>query len=234
MNAVVKIYGLERTGTNYLEWLLKNNFVGLLVLTNELGWKHGDPEKYFSGLIENGTCYVEKPDVKAHFCGRSFRDPMVVEWTVRLITKSRMFCVIMVKNPYSWYESFAKYARFPLQPIRRQEIRRWTTRNQTWCELHDRNRTRFMVMKYEDLLEDMPSCLLRLQLTFALEARSSWIDCTNRLNPAIHISPERFDRDYFLRRQYLQKYMCSDFEEINHELEPALMKRFDYEYISSP
>jgi hypothetical protein len=39
----IKIYGIQRTGTNYIEWLLNNNFSDCHVLLedNVLGWKHG-------------------------------------------------------------------------------------------------------------------------------------------------------------------------------------------------
>lgn len=40
----VKIFGLERTCTNYLHWLLRNNYYDLeLLQLYEGGWKHGLP-----------------------------------------------------------------------------------------------------------------------------------------------------------------------------------------------
>ena len=38
---VLKIYGLQRTKTNYLQKFLELNYDDILVLSNLSGWKHG-------------------------------------------------------------------------------------------------------------------------------------------------------------------------------------------------
>ena len=38
---LLKIFGLQRSGSNYLQWLLEQNFVATRVLVDETGWKHG-------------------------------------------------------------------------------------------------------------------------------------------------------------------------------------------------
>ena len=37
----IKIYGLQRSGTNWLGFLIQENFKDVRVLVNEGGWKHG-------------------------------------------------------------------------------------------------------------------------------------------------------------------------------------------------
>jgi len=39
----IKIWGLKRSGTNYLRWLLEENFRDTKVLMDIFGWKHGPP-----------------------------------------------------------------------------------------------------------------------------------------------------------------------------------------------
>jgi hypothetical protein len=37
----VKVHGAMRSGTNYLAWMLRNNFCEVQPLSIVLGWKHG-------------------------------------------------------------------------------------------------------------------------------------------------------------------------------------------------
>lgn len=42
----IKVYGLPRCGTNYLEKLIEINFKDVFILSNILGWKHAIPQDH--------------------------------------------------------------------------------------------------------------------------------------------------------------------------------------------
>ena len=54
---VIYLVGIERSGTNYLEWLLKENFKDLIVL---LKWKHYAPRNFIEKVEWNGKFQGDK------------------------------------------------------------------------------------------------------------------------------------------------------------------------------
>ena len=234
MKGIIKIFGLERSGTNYIEWLLKSNFCDLLVFRHELGWKHGDPKELFVRFLNQGINPDEVPNIRTRLTAPAFQNQEFAETTLRLVAQRRLYFVLMVKNPYSWYESLAKYQRFPLRPIRKDAIRRWSIQNRRWCDLHDQHHDRSLIMRYEDLLRNLPGCLTHLQNTCSLERQTQIKDCQLRIAPDIRLTTKDFDRTYFLEKKFLERYNRHNFENINRNLDPEMMKRFGYEFIWEP
>jgi len=88
-----KVFGVQRTGTTYLRELLKQNF-GCEVLTNELGWKHGEICDPKPKLKKEAHKYSAKRF--AQLQGIAERDDITA--------------IIIIKNPYSWLQSIERYA----------------------------------------------------------------------------------------------------------------------------
>ena len=83
-----KVFGCQRTGTTYLRELLKQNF-GVEVLTNELGWKHGE--------IADPSAHLER--TKGKYGAEKLEE-------LRGIAAScGVTAIIIIKNPYSWLQS---------------------------------------------------------------------------------------------------------------------------------
>ena len=89
-----KVFGCQRTGTTYLRELLKQNF-GVEVLTNELGWKHGD--------IANPVPPLER--VKFKYGAERLAQLR------GLAGSCEVTAIVIIKNSYSWLQSIEAYAQ---------------------------------------------------------------------------------------------------------------------------
>jgi hypothetical protein len=65
----IKLFGLQRTGTNYFYWLINKNLNNVKIFQNEYGWKHGLPNTF---TIENN---ILKEDIIYVFCVRN-----IISW----------------------------------------------------------------------------------------------------------------------------------------------------------
>lgn len=89
----IKIFGIERSGTNYLEALIKEN-LNAHPLTNGLGWKHGapvTPDEWF----HDGISKEELPNKDLY---------------IEIVRKNPSLpCVVIIKDPYHWLDSIRKF-----------------------------------------------------------------------------------------------------------------------------
>lgn len=87
----LKIYGLQRSGTNYLKALVEENF-DVRVLQNIGGWKHGQIDPKF---ISRGY--------KGDF------DKETVKHLESLLKSGDIPIIHIYKNPFAWIYSYRKY-----------------------------------------------------------------------------------------------------------------------------
>jgi len=80
---MIKIFGLQRTGTNYLQELCKKNFPDKITIVHDFGWKHG-PIAY----------------TPLHWVEESAR---------KKAEDKEIDCLVIIKNPYTWIESIKKW-----------------------------------------------------------------------------------------------------------------------------
>ena len=52
---IIGVFGLPRSGTNYMEWTLKNNFIDVIV--PHIDFKTNDVEPYIPKIIHTKHCY---------------------------------------------------------------------------------------------------------------------------------------------------------------------------------
>ena len=110
----IKIYGADRTGTNFTSWMLSHNFNEVIVLQNMLGSKHGAPNKPFDYLLEewrkkNGDIYRNDKHggLQCH--------PWNIHVNVikKAIAKKKLKFVITFREPYNWVARFSWYYSKP-------------------------------------------------------------------------------------------------------------------------
>jgi len=86
----IKIYGIERSGTNFLEVLLKKN-ANVQVFTNTFGWKHGK--------IVPTEQWLSNPHTKK---GINIGKAKQVK---------ELYFVCLIKNPYTWQQSIERWKK---------------------------------------------------------------------------------------------------------------------------
>ena len=80
----IKIFGVEMSGTGFLEFLLHRRFKARILL-DEFGWRHGlpmEPEKY----------------LQSRDCTESIKDEME-----RLARDGGVNFIVVIRDPYDWY-----------------------------------------------------------------------------------------------------------------------------------
>jgi hypothetical protein len=228
--AFLKIFGLERSGTNYLQWLLAANFRGARLLVDETGWKHGPvPESIdWSGKDWHDPRWPPEkalPFVRRRLEALGARGIAAID---RAFGSRRFLYVFLVKDPYAWYLSYARFRGKALRASIPEGIDLWCLRNrhyQRFCQSH---RDRSLLVTYEDLLLDAESTLAPLR-SFGLCRRSRpWREPARRLTPRCALSKRAFDRELYLRRSYLQRFAPSSLAAICRRLPDDLLRDLGY------
>jgi hypothetical protein len=92
-----KIYGQQRTGTNYFSTLMNTNFKDVDIFMNVGGWKHGLLIEY-----PNQTELINRVD-------KDTATSININNTIKLFNEHKVFFMILVKNPYLWIYSLSNF-----------------------------------------------------------------------------------------------------------------------------
>lgn len=171
------IYGLERSGTNFSEATILENF------KNVTFWNEHYPDclpthKHF-------RLYDEK-----HFIPiTQFLNPFIFNCfndfdskVSELTQKQNLNYLIVVKDPYAWYQSFMKLAtKGRYIPVRTkiangQFILDWNCFYKKWIGFRNEAPQRIYILRYEDLISKTDDSLKAIQAVFNLTAKSDeWV-----------------------------------------------------------
>jgi hypothetical protein len=206
----IKVHGLLRVGTNYLEALLTTNFHVVCLGPVEGGWKHGpcryDPGKRYVFLVKNPYAWLV-----------SFRD-----WeTIHHRTTA---------------QSLAEFARQPLSHIPLKAawgvhtpIEAWTRTLTSWLSYDGRDNTVFV--RYEDLINGLDAQLSRVQQRLDLRMRgATLLNIEARADTWTTPSPRKpFRVDYYRNHQYLAEFDDQTLALLRNHLDRTLLSRFNYQ-----
>jgi hypothetical protein len=225
---IIKIFGLQRTGTNYVEWLIRNNFKNIFVFTNQLGWKHGLPPNALRRLMDSNLAALDENDRAELFKHKWFSSSDRVEPIRAMLAERRINFVFMIKDPYSWYLSFARYSGFRPFPIRIQAIQKWNQFYQSAIAFQAAHSDCSIMIKYEDLLGNMPATMDRVRLQFGFPPVATYLDISRTLRPGFVVSQNEFNRGYYLEEKFLERYKPDDKLELGKQILPELAAQFGY------
>jgi hypothetical protein len=150
-----KLYGNFRTGTNWLTKLIHKNFSDIVVIQHMLGSKHEQPissldswRKYLSEP-ENSTFRAENAKKRKQIHLRELPISLQHELADKL---DDLRYLVLIKNPYSWAASYARFkcGVFQLRSI--WYIRRNSDNYRQWEALCETKPDRALIIRYEDLL----------------------------------------------------------------------------------
>jgi hypothetical protein len=155
----IKIYGLMRTGTNYISSLLKLNFKNTFVFMNVGGWKHGYFIKY-----PNNKNVLNSVDKKAR---RIYHKQKLI----KLFRLNKVKFIIMIKNPYKWLLSVLKHKGKEINENNiKLELKDWNLKYKNY-KYHLENGTALLI-RYEDLLENRNLILNKIKNKYKLNKKS--------------------------------------------------------------
>lgn len=148
----IKIFGIQRTGTNYLTYLLNNNILNSKILVNELCDKH---QKLFEYKDIHHTLNEEKEN--------NLHEKIISE-------RKEIFSIIIRKNPYAWLNSYKKWRIRYKDPIRThgdiiKDMQRYNDYYVHYFNIEPSDYwTKFINIKYEDVLSDVGGFIKQLSI----------------------------------------------------------------------
>lgn len=204
----VKIYGLRRSGTNYLEALLNNNFNDLQVLTNTLGWKHGKVKDF-----------KQYPDL------RDFKNDKEL---LNSIDNNEVKKIFLIKEPYAWVNSITNYCKkhsdnnchkWSIEDF----IKRYNEINKDYIENFKKDYNNSVIIFYEELISNPEKYIDIISDKFNFSKEKEFKDINKKIGPNLSISGQQFNKKYYKQGKYL--------EELNEETKTEIETNIDKEVL---
>ena len=221
----IKIHGLQRCGTNYLLYLINENFEKSKCLVNLGGWKHGHYiAEWAVGHEVDVICITKTPyswlvsvydywhniekDIGPKIRGVPFKD----------FVRNRLYCEKQGSVPYILRAS--------------NPVQHWNNMNYHWMSIRMQSKSLF-VLRYESLISNTKSCLEAISEQFKIKMKNEFRDSKNCFNPS-NESPKLADvewnRQKYQKEKYLEMYDQDTFDFVNEQLDLDLMIKLNYEY----
>jgi hypothetical protein len=204
----VKIFGIERSGTNYIEALLRENVKGLKIYVNCFGWKHGYIQPVDKWYMDEGN--------------------VIKEYSKAFKTTDKLDYIMIIKNPYSWHNSIKKWHYQNTQEA--FDLDRWFNKyRKLYLHYinHAEKRHKFWrygtFLRYEDLLKAPKKKTTSVCKFYGWDMRSSF------KNPQkVYMSPafSKERKEYYLSNEFGLK--PEEIQRINDLLGNKIFEYFNY------
>lgn len=228
---LVKIFGLQRSGTNWLSFLIKENFNNVETLINTGGWKHGhymvpwslQKEAHVATIIKNPYSWLvsvynywgpkRKKNIGPDLRGVEFKD--------------------FVRNRYLG----EKQRGIPFLIRAKNPVQQWNNMNIHWLSIRLANK-RSCFVTYETIMANLSRSMEVIGKTLELEQKNKdkWVDNKKTFLPGddskINVSKETFNKAYYQNESWKSFYTPELIEFINGELDLDLMTQFGYTFLA--
>jgi hypothetical protein len=214
------LYGLQRSGTNYLESLMLKYYA--VRFLNDRDDRSAPLHKHFRLYDQKGL--IPEP---------RYRNAVYVENVASLegtLGVAPDFYLVISKDPYSWLLSYRAWARrCAWPPVPHHYILEYNLFYGKWLEL-GRETSQIVFVRYIDLLRDRMSELSRLESCMGIRKK-----ILRRLMPPMTIeirSAKDFTRKrraYYLNEAYFEGYEPEDLRAVNRLLDQDVVAGLGYE-----
>jgi len=213
----IKIFGIQRTGTNYLGFLLGNNIIvkDTIVTLNDVAYSGQDKPGWKHGAV-----------------------PHVLDIEETLRQSASNIAVIIIKNPYTWYTSILKWigrAEHGFDGFSGQDPEHVFIRYNSLYEDHrkfllgEKKNTVYrdgVLIRYEDLVLDPKKEVIGFADKFNLTVKDKFTN-TNKIVQSQVFTEKR--RAYYLAQK--PDYSADIVERVNDAVDWELMRFYGYEKI---
>lgn len=217
----IKQYGIQRSATNYIRRLLELNFVYVDVLMHRLGSKHESPIDFLGWINESKQNeYLREPYKNGE---------------IKFIT--------VTKNPYAWLLSSYRYRNKKqghIDPEKKEFInasfRHYNQEHRAWIKLTENYKDRAIIVKYEDLLQNLSAEMEKIQKVLDLEPLNDrYIDEPKVIKPSeenvTRLTKRDFNEEYYLKQEYLNELSDYQIRNINSAADWNVMAKLGYNKI---
>jgi len=221
------LYGMQRTGSNYTEQVLLQNFQNICFYNNDFA-RCLPVHKHFRLYDEKAVI----PDVRFYnsFTYKGFKD--FKEHVQQILAREIKCFIITIKDPYSWYVSYKKHARknkftYIKNSLNSHYIIDYNLFYRKWLDFSVEAPHEVFIMKYEDLIEDLDASLNRMGEKLRLERTTELI-----VNPEKVWMSKKFTESrahYYKDNKYLDLISERELSVIQHLLDPDLLASMNYQ-----
>ncbi|MDH3980930.1 MAG: hypothetical protein OEU91_10525 [Gammaproteobacteria bacterium] len=213
-------YGLQRSGTNFLETLLKKKY--RVRFLNSDKDRRSPLQKHFR--LYNDKDIISEPQYQNDLKFSDF------ESFERLFEVTPDYYLVISKDPYSWllsYNNWAKKCNWP--DVSHHYIEEYNLFYGKWLEF-SRQTEKIIFIRYVDLLQNANEELSRLEAKIDLrkgifsQFRSNVI---GKVSQTRKFSNDR--RSYYLSEKYLDRYNKGELQKINSLLDSRVVSQLGYE-----
>lgn len=213
----ILLYGLQRSGTNYLETLMQLNYPNCTFINSEV--RNNIMHKHFR--LYNNKQIIPEPQFDNDAIFENFE---AFEQALSQKNKPDLY-LVMSKDPYSWFTSYMGWSKKNNWPNRGYHyIEEYNLFYGKWMEFQAQT-TKVIFVQYHDLLVDplpqINAIAKQLQLPMKDKIRT-----TNKVYASRKFTTDK--KDAFLNKSYLSKINAGDFEQINNLLNSALLGKMGY------
>jgi len=213
-------YGLQRSGTNFLEFLFKKNY--------QVHFLNSDKDRR-SPLQKHCRFYKNKELIpEPQYCNEIIVDEL--EQFESLFKVEPDYYLIISKDPYSWYLSYRTWADKCNWPkVTHHYIEEYNQFYKTFMEFSSQS-DKFLFIRYTDLIEDTGAVLSSLENR--MELKRKLLSRLKLKKPGKVSQSSAFSetkRTYYLNQEYLKKYSADDLRIVNELLDPQVISFLGYE-----
>ena len=214
----VLLYGLQRSGTNYLETLMALNYPNCKFINSEQ--RNHIQHKHFR-LYENKQ-YIPEPQFDND---KQFSNLFDFEQTLTPSETPDIY-LVMSKDPYSWYTSYVGWSKKNNWPNRHYHyIEEYNLFYGKWMEFAAES-NKVLFIRYRDLLLQPQTELHKIATILSLPQKSN-IKTTKKVYASRRFTDDK--KEAFLNKSFLNKIEPDDFTQINAKLDRKLMEQLGYQ-----
>lgn len=220
----ILIYGLQRSGTNFLETLLKSNY-HLHVLNYNKNRAH-PLQKHFR-LYDNKLA-IPEAQYSNDLYFNSFKE---YEDSLELNKEVDLYLVIS-KDPYSWYLSYTKWAKRCNWPdVDYHYLEEYQQFYSKWLQFSKEN-DRIVLLNYRNLILDTEIALKKLEdkYQFKLKATRRIMGRKIKFHKVSQSSSFHNDKlNFYKEKAYLSENNTELISDVKKYISPELMSNLGYE-----
>lgn len=216
-------YGLQRSGTNFLEQCLKQNYRISFLNGNKDKWTRSSPlHKHFR--LYNDKDIISDNKYQNKLTVNDFEE---FEQSIEVVPD---FYLIISKDPYSWllsYKDWAKKCNYP--DVHYHYIVEYNLFYGKWLEFSQKTE-RIVFIRYIDLIEDTNAVLNQVEARMKLKKNllsRLFLKIPNKVSQSSRFKDDK--RTYYMKEKYLKKYSNEDLSTVNSFLDPQVTSLLGYE-----
>jgi len=175
------LYGMQRTGSNFTQQVVLRNFQNIRFCNNDFA-RCLPVHKHFR-LYDEKTVI---PDIRYYnsFTYSKFGD---FKNHVQQITGREInLFLVTIKDPYSWYVSYQRHARKNKYPYVKRSVNShyiidYNLYYRKWLDFSMEAPGEVLIVKYEDLIDDLEASIQKIGSTFNLTRSSEQVQAPGKV-----------------------------------------------------